>query len=80
MGIAAGAAIGIGIMLTRRRRHSGWDRARHIARSVEADRSELADVGRDLLDRMRVIYEESRKVVEEAQDLWSRGRNIVRSA
>jgi hypothetical protein len=80
MGIAAGAAIGIGIMLSRRHRTSRWDRARNIARRVEANRDDIADTGRDLLDRMRVIYEESRKVIEEAQDLWSRGRSLVKSA
>jgi hypothetical protein len=80
MGIAAGVAIGVGVMLSRRRSHSRWDRARNIVKRVDADRGELAEVGRDLLDRIRVIYDESRKVVDEAQSLWARGRSVMKSA
>lgn len=79
LGIAAGAAIGIGLMLANRRRpENRWDRARDIARKVDADKDEFKEVGRDMLDRIRVIYEEGRKVAEEAQHLWTRGRSLVR--
>jgi hypothetical protein len=80
IGIAAGAAIGIGLMLTRRRSENKWERARNIARRVDADKDDFKEVGRDMLDRIRVIYEEGRKVADEAQHLWSRGRNLVRSS
>jgi hypothetical protein len=29
------------------------------------------------VDRVKTIYEESRKVVEEAGDLWAHGRKMV---
>jgi hypothetical protein len=32
-----------------------------------------------MLDRIRIIYEEGRKVADEAQHLWLRGRKLVRS-
>jgi hypothetical protein len=79
LGIAAGAAIGIGLMLSRRRPANRWDRARHIARQVDANQDDFKEVGRDMLDRIRVIYEEGRKVADEAQHLWLRGRKLVRS-
>jgi hypothetical protein len=79
LGIAAGAAIGIGLMLSRRRPANRWDRARHIARNVDAHQDDFKEVGRDMLERIRIIYEEGRKVADEAQHLWVRGRKLVRS-
>ena len=29
------------------------------------------------MDRVKIIYEESRKVVEEAGELWEHGRKLV---
>ena len=77
VGIAVGAAVGIGIALSRSRRRSRWDSARAVGRRV-ADRSgEVAGATRDLVDRVRSIYEESLKVVEDAGELWHHGRKMV---
>jgi hypothetical protein len=87
LGIAAGAAIGIGLALSRRRPASRWemarerlDRAKGVASRVAEEREDFAETGRDLLDRVRLIYEESRKVVDEMGHLWEHGRKLVRSA
>jgi gas vesicle protein len=76
IGIAVGAAVGIGIALSRRKR-TRWDSARDISRRM-ADRSgDLADATQDLVARVKTIYEEGVKVVEDAGQLWSHGRRMV---
>ncbi len=78
IGIAAGAAVGIGIALSSRRKPSGWEAARDVTRKM-ADRSgDFADATKDIMDRMKTIYEEGRKVVEDAAQLWEQGRRMVR--
>ena len=77
LGVAIGAAVGIGIALSRRRSRGPWESARDLTRRV-ADRSnDLADNARDLVDRVRTIYEQGVKVVEDAAELWSHGRKMV---
>ena len=75
-GIAAGAALGIGIMLSRRKK-SRWESARDLSRRVAEHSSELGDVTKNLVERVRNIFEESRKVCEDAGDLWARGRKLT---
>jgi hypothetical protein len=76
IGIAVGAAVGIGIALSRRKR-SRWDSARELSQRVAAKSEDLGEVGRDLLDRVKTIYEESRRLVEDAGELWTHGRKLV---
>jgi hypothetical protein len=38
---------------------------------------DLADATRDIVERVKVIYEEGRKVVEEAAELLHHGRKMV---
>jgi len=80
IGIAAGAAAGIIIAVTRQRRpRDRWSTAKDLTRRV-ADRSgELADRGKEIIGRAQAIYEESRKLVDEAVDLWSHGRRLVKA-
>src|SRR5512147_3139071 len=78
IGIAIGAAVGIGIALSRSGRRDRWKSARHITERIADNTGDLADAGRNILDRVKVIYDESRKVVEEAGELWSHGRRLVR--
>src|SRR5438270_3259077 len=74
-GIAAGAALGIGIMLSRRKK-SRWESARDLTRRVADHSSELGDVTKNMVERVRNIFEESRKVCEDAGELWARGRKL----
>ncbi len=76
IGIAIGAAVGIGIALSRRKR-SRWDTARDLTHRVASKTGDLGDAARDLMDRVKTIYEESRKVVEDAGELWEHGRKLV---
>jgi hypothetical protein len=76
-GLAIGAAIGLGIALSRTRRHSRWDSARQFGERLAEHKDDFAQVGNNILDRVRTIYDESRKVVEEAGELWTHGRKLV---
>jgi len=76
MGVAIGAAVGIGIALSRRRR-SGWDAAKMATKRLSNKSEDMADVSRDILERVKTIYDESRRVVEDAGELWTHGRRLV---
>jgi hypothetical protein len=77
LGVAIGAAIGIGIAVSRNRKKDRWSTARELTARVADQSGELAEVGRNMLDRIRTIYDESMKVCEEATELWSHGRKLV---
>ena len=76
IGVAIGAAVGIGIALSRRKR-TRWDSARELTHRVARRTGDLSDAARDLVGRVKTIYEESRKVVEDAGELWEHGRKLV---
>jgi hypothetical protein len=76
IGIAVGAAVGLGIALSRRGhgRRSRWD---DVTRRIGESSSDFAEATRDIADRIKTIYDESRRVVEEAGAIWSHGRKLV---
>jgi hypothetical protein len=76
LGIAIGAAVGIGIALSRRKR-SPWDDARRITTRLSDHSEDFADATKDILQRVKTIYDEGCKVVEEAGALWTQGRKLV---
>jgi hypothetical protein len=76
LGIAVGAAIGIGIAMSRRKR-SPWDSARRVTDRLTAHSGDLADATSNIMQRVKTIYDEGCKVVEEAGELWSHGRKLV---
>jgi hypothetical protein len=76
IGVGIGAAVGIGIALSRRKR-TPWDSARDISKRVASHSGDLAESTRDIVDRVRNIYEEGCKLVDEAGELWSHGRKLV---
>ncbi|PWU02152.1 MAG: hypothetical protein C5B51_21470 [Terriglobia bacterium] len=76
IGVAIGTAVGLGIVLSRRKRDP-WDSARTMTKRVANRSEDISEAARDIVERIRTIYEESRKVVEEAGELWSHGRKIV---
>ena len=81
LGIAVGAAIGIGIALSRRKR-SPWDQARKISSRITDHSGDLADATSNIVQRVKTIYDEGCKVVEEAGDCgptaasWSTGKYL----
>jgi hypothetical protein len=78
LGIAVGAAVGFGIALSRRShshsRKSRWD---EVAQRIGDSSGEFAEAARDIADRIKTIYDESRRVVDEASACWAHGRKLV---
>jgi hypothetical protein len=76
LGIAAGTAIGLMIAYTRRPK-SRWDIARRATKEISGRSAEFADAARDIVDRVKVIYEEGSRIAQDAGELWSRGRKLA---
>jgi hypothetical protein len=74
IGIAVGAAVGIGIALSRRKK-TRWQPAREMTGRIADRSSEPADATRDIVDRVQTIHEERNG--EDASDLWSHGRKLA---
>lgn len=79
IGIAIGAGIGVAYALSARSKRSRWDRfdPREMTQRLADNQEDLVQRGKDMMDRIRVIYEEGRKVVDDATELWSHGRKLV---
>jgi hypothetical protein len=77
LGIAAGTAIGIGIALSRRQRKTRWDVARQVGQRITDGSGDLADAVGNILSHVKVIYEEGRKVADDAGALWAHGRKLA---
>ncbi|HUE03202.1 MAG TPA: hypothetical protein VMR62_26775 [Bryobacteraceae bacterium] len=73
MAVGVGAAIGVAVVLNRRKRNGWYTATRRVADKT----NDLAVVSKDMLERIKVIYDETRKVVDEATELWSQGRKLV---
>jgi LPXTG-motif cell wall-anchored protein len=76
IGIGAGVAIGLAIALGRRKQDR-WSGARNVSKRVADRTNELAIASKDMLDRLKIIFNESQKVVEDASELWEHGRKLV---
>jgi hypothetical protein len=77
LGIVAGTAIGVGIALSRRQKKGRWEAARKVGQRLSNSSGELADAVSDILSHVKVIYEEGRKVAEDAGALWAHGRKLA---
>ncbi len=77
LGLAAGAAIGLGIALSRRQKASRWDSARIIGARLSDRSGDLSEAAANIISRVKVIYDESRKVAEDAGELWAHGRKVA---
>lgn len=77
IGVAIGAAVGLGFALSRNKRRDPWTSAKQAAGRVASKTNDISDATKDMLERIRNIYEESRKVVEDASELWEHGRKLV---
>lgn len=77
IGVAIGAAVGLGFALSRNRRRDPWSSAKHAADRFASRTGDISDATKDMVERIRNIYEEGRKVVEDASELWEHGRKLV---
>ena len=77
LGIALGTAIGVGVAILRRPKRSRWDVARRATQQLSKGSADFADAARDIVDRVKVIYEEGSRIAQDAGELWTRGRRLV---
>ena len=79
IGIAIGAGIGVAFVLSARNKRSRWDRfdPREMTQRLAENQEDLVQRGKDMMDRIRLIYEEGRKVVDDANEIWHHGRKLV---
>jgi hypothetical protein len=78
LGLAMGTAIGLGIAYSRRpKRKTGWDTARQAAKQIGDRSSEFAEAARDIVERVKTIYEEGARIAQDAGELWTRGRKLA---
>jgi hypothetical protein len=75
LGIAVGTALGLGIAYSRRPKKSRWEIARQ---QINEHSGDFADAARNIADRVKVIYEEGSRIAQDAGELWTRGRKLVR--
>jgi len=73
LGVGVGTVVGVAVVMNRRKKDP-WTVA---TKRVAANTSDLAAVSKDIIERVRIIYGEARKVAEEATDLWAEGRKLV---
>lgn len=75
--IIPGVAVGAAIIFyaVRSRKQTKWDR---VTGALTHGKAQLADTGKSLWDRIRIISEETSRAVEEAGQLWEHGRKLVR--
>lgn len=76
--VAAGAAFGIALAASHRKRNH-WHATRKMTERVLDKRQELAEAGKDLADRIQTIYHESRVVARQVTQLWQQGRKMLTS-
>jgi gas vesicle protein len=78
IGVAIGAAVGLGYALSRnKKKRDPWSSAKLAAERVASRTGDISDATKDIVERIRTIYEEGKKVVEDAGELWSHGRKLV---
>lgn len=77
LGIALGTAIGVGVAILRRPKRSRWDIARRATQQLGSRSADFADAARDIVDRVKVIYEEGSRIAQDAGELWTRGRKLA---
>jgi len=79
LGVAVGAAIGVGFAISRTRKRDRWSSAKEISRKMADHSGDLAAKSKEIIERAQNMYQEGRKIVEDATELWSHGRKLVRA-
>jgi gas vesicle protein len=72
----AGAVIGAGAALLLAPK-SGKDTRKYLTKTTQNSREAMESSGRELMDRGKELYDRGKKIVEDASDLFERGRKLV---
>jgi gas vesicle protein len=72
----AGAVIGAAVALLVAPK-SGKDTRRYLGKTTKNSREAMESSGRELMDRGKELYDRGKKIVEDASDLFERGRKLV---
>jgi len=72
----AGAVIGAGAALLLAPK-SGKDTRKYLSKTTQNTREAMESSGRDMMDRGKELYDRGKKIVEDAGDLFERGRKLV---
>ena len=51
--------------------------ARRATKQISGRSAEIGEAARDIVDRVKTIYEEGSRIAEDAAHLWTRGRKLV---
>jgi len=76
IGVGVGATIGIAYALSHRKKDR-WLDAKDVSRRVASGTGGLATTAKNIAERIGIIYEESRKLVDDCSDLWSHSRKLL---
>jgi gas vesicle protein len=72
----AGVVIGAGAAILFAPK-SGKETRRYISETTKDSRESMEAGGRDLMERGKALYDQGKKIVEDAGDLFERGRKLV---
>ncbi len=77
LGVVAGAAIGVGIALSRRTKKTSRFDVRRVTRQFADRSSEFGDIARDIVGHLKEVCDVGKKIADDAGHLWSHGRKMV---
>ena len=72
----AGAATGAAIALLYAPK-TGKDTRKYLNKTTREGREAVESSGKELMDRGKELYDRGKKIVEDASDLFERGRKLV---
>ena len=72
----AGAVIGAAAALLLAP-NSGKDTRKYLGKTTKNTREAVESGGREMMDRGKELYDRGKKIVEDAGDLFERGRKLV---
>jgi gas vesicle protein len=72
----AGAVIGAGAALLLAPK-SGKETRRYLSKTTKNSKEAMESSGRELMDRGKELYDRGKKIVDDAGELFERGRKLV---
>jgi gas vesicle protein len=72
----AGVAIGATVALLYAPK-TGRDTRKYLGKTAEGSREAMESSAREMMDRGKDLYDQGKKIAEDAADLFERGRKLV---